>query len=96
MSGLRFKVGDLAFYAVARWPEGIPHIGEVVEVLEVGPFSPGDYCATLGRPVRNGGRHYACRAGRHVGLVFDWQLRPIARFAEPASLTRESCEELPA
>lgn len=80
MSGLRFKVGEMAIFAVAAHAIGIPLMGTVVEVTKAGRLfgidGPGDYEVLS---------HNAKR-----GLCFDWQLRKLDRPAEPASLTRES------
>lgn len=95
MSGLRFKVGDLCQFVVARWPEGIPMVGTVIEISAVGPFLPGEPIGNGISPHRcNGSRDYAARYGDEHGMVCDFQLAPLKRPAEPLQLTHQRDEEL--
>lgn len=87
MSGLRFKLGDLAVFAVARTVRGIPYVGLECIVILAGE-APDD---------EGGLQDYWVRyEDTTEASVADWQLRKINPPAEPASLTRESAEELTA
>jgi hypothetical protein len=83
MSGLRFKVGEMAIYAVPCCEECMPVVGDIFKIDECGPTNDGD-----GVPV-----DYMISNEEREGPCFDWQLRKIDPPAEPASLTRhEECE----
>lgn len=87
MSGLRFKVGDPAVFAVARTVHGIPHAGSVCEVSMAG-----DILSACGEWT-----DYEIKFADGAGLcVMDYQLRKLDPPAEPESLTRQQEEELPA
>lgn len=96
MSGLRFKVGELALFVFATDPSGIGSEMETVEIHAVGPFKTGDRITIYGRtlPIRGRGDYVIRYVGTTAGgLVKDYQLRKIDPPAEPASLTRtKECE----
>lgn len=96
MSGLRFKVGDLAILAFATDPSGIGSEGEVVEIYSAGPYQPGDRVPIRGVARRIGKAcDYVIRFSgtNDGGICHDYQLRKIDPPAEPESLTRENeCE----
>lgn len=87
MSGLRFKVGELAIIAVAS-PE---NVGKIVQIDAVGPFASFDSI-----PWRGGRRYALVDCDYFIGdqwIAHDWQLRKLDPPAEPASLTStEECE----
>jgi hypothetical protein len=92
MSGLRFKVGDMALVAVAMNPK---NLGDVVQILAIGPYRIGDVViGPHGGPVllRTSADYFV--DGRSIcQTAFDWQLRKLDPPAEPASLTRtKECE----
>jgi hypothetical protein len=41
MTALRFRVGELAIFWTARGPSGQPYVGQIVEVIAVGPWKAG-------------------------------------------------------
>jgi hypothetical protein len=92
MSGLRFKVGELAILQFTTDQSAFGCEGDRVEIYAAGPFKPGDTVMIGREPAKIG------KAGDYVirwsddsgGICFDWQLRKIDSPAEPASLTRES------
>jgi hypothetical protein len=86
MTGLRFKVGELAIIGVCACYEAI---GRMVEIVEVGPFKAGhvfrDGIATpfdTDYQVSLDGQHYICA---------DWMLLKIE---PPAELSSISCLEV--
>jgi hypothetical protein len=88
---LRFKVGELARLVVIREQRPCMHINSIVEINAIGVMDNdgdrADYgCICCERCVRQ---------GKGVALM-DWQLAKIDPPAEPASLTRECEEEIPA
>lgn len=92
MTGLRFKVGELAIMALCPSRDGDRAIGQTVEVIAIS--------VAPGQPVKaSWGEWYFCRTGHDYVVQFpndslmwcsDWQLRKIDPPAEPASLKRES------
>jgi hypothetical protein len=93
MSGLRFEVGDMAIYAIPTVAGANKWVGEVVEIVEVGPFAPNHRHAYNGKLASLKRHDYLCKHYTSLGGVWDWQLRKIDLPDEPASLTRESeCE----
>ena len=86
MSGLRFKVGELALFAVARTGDGQHWVGEVVQVIAVGALTRSLAIVDYGVESPDG----------ETGGCYDWQLRKLDPPAEPLSLTRQQPEELTA
>jgi len=88
MSGLRFKVGDLARVVVAMNPK---NQGRIIEIGLCGPFFAGQFVKYGDRILK-----FYFNADYLHGdkeQVSDWQLQPINPPAEPASMTRETdCE----
>jgi hypothetical protein len=41
MTALRFRVGEMAIFWTARGPSGQPYVGQIVEVIAVGPWKAG-------------------------------------------------------
>ena len=81
MTGLRFKVGDLARVVVTSGPHSQLHLGGVVEIAEVN-------AANLDGETIDYATSCDCvKWSRGCGL-YDWQLQPINPPTEPASLTR--------
>jgi hypothetical protein len=77
---MNFNVGDKALFAVATTTEGQQFVGEVVEVIAVGPWPEWPQTA---------GREYGCvYPGSSTALVFGWQLRKLDNPPEPDALTR--------
>lgn len=85
---MRFKVGDLARFVVARHPDAV--CPREVEVLKVGPLNEGDEYVFRGQPWISRGWDYLVTSSNEEGFsgVMDWQLRPIDPPAEPKSLAR--------
>jgi hypothetical protein len=96
MSGLRFKVGELAVFYIPRHPCGVSGIGRIVEVVEVGPIQQGQICQSTGKPLDVGPRDYIVQMDGFRGSCDDYQLRKLDPPAEPVSLTRIASEEIPA
>ena len=87
MSGLRFRVGEMAELVVIRGPGSARFIGEVVPVVRIAS-------GTDLRDSEGGAYDYDIVALHGAGVaVLDWQLRKIDPPTEPANLTRnEECE----
>lgn len=94
---LRFSVGDLARIVVAVSPDTAQSLGNVVEVVLVGPWPagsaiqvPGDRLALIYYPT-----DYLINTGGPRPWMFcdDYILAPIDPPAEPESLTRDSSFE---
>ena len=94
MSGLRFKVGDLAWYMVARARSGFPYMGTIVQIESVGPFARGQLWK--GSKFKWNSDYIVMTHDDALGEVSDFQLRKIDPPAEPASLTRETDVEVEA
>lgn len=95
MSGFRFAAGEIAVFMVASHPDGIPGIGEKVEVQVVGPIHAGDVLKFgIIEGTAMGDADYLVRwPDGDFGLVRDWQLRKLNPPDEPASITyREEVE----
>jgi hypothetical protein len=87
MSGLRFKVGDLAVIAVVRNPTFQHLLGRQVTITGIHTRTIYDTYEDYRLDFFNGNHHACC---------MDWQLRKLDPPAEPASLTRESDVEVTA
>lgn len=86
MSGLRFKVGELARIVVAMDPT---NHGKVVEINAVGPFKAGHRLAWQGKhrmALVDCDYFIAGEAGEWVAR--DWHLQKLDPSAEPESITR--------
>lgn len=104
MSGLRFKLGEMAIYAVSAGGDSGKVLGSIVEVLMIGPFKPGDMvkcpcgCGRFG--IFNDTADYFVRVASEGPMLIcsDWQLRKIDGQEEPESLRRDETieEEMPA
>lgn len=89
---MRFKVGEIAIYAVARDANGIPRIGQQCTVHEIGTYKKGQ---TVKHPV-TGGTSTVSKDGDYMvvyrdgkwGIPMDWQLRKINPPEEPKSIRR--------
>jgi len=97
VSGLRFKVGEFAIYAVSIDAKSGPYVGCLCEVFRVGPFHQGERIQLprlYGWEARSDiDCDYVVEFPDLYAAVHDWQLRKIDPPAEPASLTCDSeCE----
>lgn len=93
MNGLRFKVGDMAIYVIPYHAKGYKWVGEIVEVIEVGPFSPDHVHPSTGKFASLKSHDYMCKHYSSIGGVWDWQLKPIDAPEVPHSITeREEVE----
>lgn len=84
---MRFQIGEMAIFAVARMARSVPYVNRQCEVMERGDFPPG-YEWPNGNRVMLGGNYRIRFADRTLGTVMDYQLRKINPPEEPASLTR--------
>jgi len=79
MNGLRFKVGELAIYAVPWSPRCNPYVGQQCEVIKAGHV-----CVIEGVFV-----DYDLLFSDGIKIAaYDWQLRKLDPPAEPESITR--------
>lgn len=84
---MRFKVGDLAIFAVASDPSGISGIGQTIEIKEVGPFHQGERFRSLDKTVGHDCDYLIQCPDKNIGIVWDWQLRKINPPEEPRTMT---------
>lgn len=82
---LRFKAGDLAVYAVPRSCAGLEYVGQVVEVVAVGPWNAGEVFD--GQPFKRASDYVVEAEDGCLGETADWQLRSLDPPLEPLSLT---------
>lgn len=100
---MRFSLGDRAILALPADSSDLPFIGEVVEIILVGPWPAGTVirfaAPSDGRRLRTNpiahDADYLCAimcspepGHRPIGYVKDWQLRRLDEPDEPLSLTR--------
>ncbi|MGB3749414.1 MAG: hypothetical protein WA961_14540 [Rhodanobacter sp.] len=92
MNELRFKVGDLAIFAIARDISSQNRTGQQCEVYDIGPFQAGE---RLAHPTMQGYTNVLADADYVVvfadglaGAPKDYQLRKIDPPIEPIILTR--------
>jgi hypothetical protein len=92
MSDLRFKVGELAIFAIARDISSQDHMGQQCEIYYIGPFQAGE---RLAHPTMQGYTNVLADADYVVvfadglaGAPKDYQLRKIDPPTEPAGLRR--------
>ena len=91
MSGLRFKVGELAIFQFSITGIDPQDMGELCEVAELGPYPIGSF--TTKGPTTRVCDYLVQFADGSCRYCTDIELRKIDPPAEPASLTRESeCE----
>lgn len=86
MNGLRFKVGELAIFAIATKANGIPYVGCNIEIMYIGPFHAGQQWNGIAIP--NDCDYLLLAKDGRKGAAFDWQLRKLDPPAEPESITR--------
>jgi hypothetical protein len=85
MSGLRFKVGDLAVLAIARTPYSAKFLNEECEIVQVGPWKAGTVCPG-GGALPMDADYVVMFAALDPAIVADHQLRRISPSATPARL----------
>ena len=73
MSGLRFKVGEMAIFAVARKKSGEKYAGSLVTIEYVGPFSAGFQIPTY-NPLPEPKDYLISAPDGAMGGAMDWQL----------------------
>lgn len=77
---MRFEVGEMARFVVARYPEGLPYVGQVLEIIEIDPSA----CDSP---------YYTRAADGDKGWCADFQLQKLSPPDEPVEMTRhEECE----
>lgn len=96
---MRFSAGEKAIYAVSTTASAMHVVGEIVEVVAVGPFSKDEIVIICGKMSR---MTIACDYVLDVGesyrflLAMDWQLRKIDPPVDPIMITRNEQEEIEA
>ena len=91
MSGLRFKVGDLARIAVTTKPQ---NLGKIVEIYAIGPWEFGDIAELPdGERIRINFRcdYFFAHSGPVGGRAWidsDWRLQKLDPPTEPVEMTR--------
>lgn len=85
---MRFQIGEMAIFAVARTPRALPYVYSQCEVIEAGNFSPGHKWPD-GAVGMLGGEYRVRFADKSSATVMDWQLRKINPPEEPKTLTRQ-------
>lgn len=95
---MRFRVGEIAIFKVARFPVAIPMVGTQVEILMVGPFKEGiSYEWFNGKNIttpRIGDYVIGCPWNNNGALVMDWQLAKLNPPEEPLYLSKMKEEEV--
>ncbi|HEY4145203.1 hypothetical protein [Pinirhizobacter sp.] len=100
MKGLRFSIGDIAVFAVARCSDSNRFIDRECIVRMIGPYARGQI---LPHPVKGNpcfvdadGDYVVVFANGLAACPLDWQLRKLDPPAEPESITRREDAECPA
>lgn len=93
MSTLRFKVGELAIFAMSRYSSGAKYAGQVITIEAVGPFKAGDR-HPMGPRLVHDADYFVTAANGAKGAVKDWQLVKLGD-PDPTDVITQ-CEELSA
>lgn len=88
---MRFKIGEMAIYAVAINPELMKYKNQQCTVVAIGPYSAGQVVPHPTKPgqtakVVHGGDYIVTFADGQGVSPHDWQLRKINPPEEPESL----------
>ena len=90
---LRFNVGELAIFVLARKQSGKRYVGQVVEIHSIGPFKAGYETHWVPRLMSDADYLVKAADGRG-GAAKDWQL---VKLGDPdQQVTRQAEEEIAA
>jgi hypothetical protein len=98
-NGLRFEVGEVAIFQVARLPAGIHLVGTQCTILAIGPFKKGQVFqlpnGSYGHYASDEGEYLVEFANAKPGTTMDWQLRKLNPPEEPIAMQhRKDSEKL--